>query len=137
MNAGNSFAFGKAGGIMKLLLQIGVIFGLFWLSQGIEAVLPFSFPASVISLILLLVLLCAGVIKQQHVHETTDFVLKNLAFFFVPVTVTIVEYLDILMENGVAFVVICVVSTILTFAATAWAVQLTNRLIHQKKEGAE
>ena len=122
---------------MKWLLQIGVIFGLFWLSQGIEAVLPFSFPASVISLILLLVLLCTGWIKQKHVHETTDFVLKNLAFFFVPVTVTIVEYLDILMESGVAFLVICVVSTILTFAATAWAVQLTNRLRNKNKEGAE
>jgi holin-like protein len=122
---------------MKLLLQIGVIFGLFWLSQGIEKVLPFSFPASVISMILLLVLLCTGVIKLKHIHETTDFVLTNLAFFFVPVTVTIVNYVDLIMENGVAFLVICVVSTVVTFAATAWAVQLTNRLMNRNKEEQE
>ena len=122
---------------MKLLLQIGVIFGLFWLSQGIEKVLPFSFPASVISMILLLVLMCTCVIKLKHIHETTDFVLTNLAFFFVPVTVTIVNYVDLIMENGVAFLVICVVSTVVTFAATAWAVQLTNRLMKRKKEEQE
>ena len=122
---------------MKLLLQVGVIFGLFWISQGIEKVLPFSFPASVISMLLLLLLLCTGVIKRKHIQETTDFVLTNLAFFFVPVTVTIVNYLDLIMENGVAFLVICFVSTVVTFAATAWAVQLTNRFLNRKKEGAE
>ena len=122
---------------MKLLLQIGVIFGLFWISQGIEKVLPFSFPASVISMLLLLVLLCTGVVKLKHIQETTDFVLTNLAFFFVPVTVTIVNYLDLIMENGVAFLVICFVSTVVAFAATAWAVQLTNRFLNRKKEGAE
>ena len=133
----NSFAFGKAGVVMKLLMQIGIIFGLFWISQGIEKVLPFSFPASVISMLLLLALLCTGVVKLKHVKETTDFVLTNLAFFFVPVTVTIVNYLDLIIENGVAFLVICLVSTVVTFAATAWAVQLTNRLINRKKEEAE
>ena len=39
---------------MKILLQIGVVFGVYWGSQCIEAVLPFPFPASVISLLVLL-----------------------------------------------------------------------------------
>ena len=50
---------------MKILLQIGVIFGIYWLSQGIEMILPFPFPASVISLIVLLLLLSFKVIKQH------------------------------------------------------------------------
>ena len=41
---------------MKILLQVALVFGIFWVGQGIEAVLPFAFPASVISLLLLLVL---------------------------------------------------------------------------------
>ena len=51
---------------MKILLQIGVVFGVYWVSQCIEAVLPFPFPASVISLMVLLVLLIfkAGGKKQ-------------------------------------------------------------------------
>ena len=41
---------------MKILLQVALVFGIYWVGQGIEAVLPFAFPASVISLLLLLVL---------------------------------------------------------------------------------
>ena len=46
---------------MKILLQVALVFGIYWVGQGIEAVLPFAFPASVISLLLLLVLLLAGI----------------------------------------------------------------------------
>ena len=35
---------------MKILLQVALVFGIYWVSQGIEAVLPVAFPASVISL---------------------------------------------------------------------------------------
>lgn len=122
---------------MKVLLQIGIIFGIYWLSQGIEMILPFPFPASVISLIALLVLLSVRVIKLEQIREKTDFILGNLAFFFVPVTMKIIDYMDMVLENGAAFLTICVVSTILTFGATAWTVQLTNRLMNRKKEGVQ
>ncbi len=122
---------------MKILLQIGVIFGIYWLSQGIEAILPFPFPASVISLILLLVLLGVKAIKLEQIKEKTDFILGNLAFFFVPITMKIIDYADLVLEKGAAFLTICVVSTIVTFAATAWTVQLTNRWMNRKKEGTD
>ena len=120
---------------MKILLQIGVIFGIYWLSQGIEMILPFPFPASVISLIVLLLLLSFKVIKLEQIKEKTDFILGNLAFFFVPVTMKIIDYADLVLEKGAAFLTICVVSTIVTFAATAWTVQLTNRWMNRKKGG--
>ena len=122
---------------MKILLQIGIVFGIYWLSQGIEMILPFPFPASVISLIVLLVLLSVRLIKLEQIKEKTDFILGNLAFFFVPVTMKIIDYMDMVLENGAAFLTICVVSTILTFGATAWTVQLTNRLMNRKKEGVQ
>lgn len=122
---------------MKILLQIGIIFGIYWLSQGIEMILPFPFPAGVISLIVLLVLLSVRVIKVEQIKEKTDFILGNLGFFFVPISVSIVNYIDLILENGVAFMTICVVSTFLAFGATAWAVQLTNRWMNRKKEGVK
>ena len=51
---------------MKILLQVALVFGIYWVSQGIEAVLPVAFPASVISLLLLLVLLLTGIVKVVH-----------------------------------------------------------------------
>ena len=120
---------------MKILLQIGVVFGVYWISQCIEAVLPFSFPASVISLLVLLVLLTAGVVKVDHVREKSDFLLGNLGFFFVPVSVGIINYAGVIWENAAAFLTICVVSTVLTYGATAGAVRLTRRLLEKRGAG--
>lgn len=122
---------------LKILLQIGIVFGLYWISQCIEAVLPFAFPASVISLLLLLALLVLKVIKVDHIREKADFLLGNLGFFFVPVSVSIMNYFDVVRENAVAFLSICVVSMVLAFAATVWAVRLTSRLLEKRKGAAK
>lgn len=92
-----------------------------------EAVLPF--PASVISLLLLLVL----VLKIEQIREKADFLLNNLGFFLVPVSVSLMNYVDVIRDNVVPFFIICIVSTILTFAATAGAVRLTCRIMEQRK----
>ena len=122
---------------MKILLQIALVFGVYWVSQCIEVVLPFSFPASVISLILLLVLLLTGIVKVDHVREKSDFLLGNLGFFFVPVSVGIMNYAQLIWENAAAFLTVCVVSLVLTYGATVGAVRLTQKLLEKRKGGAE
>ncbi len=121
---------------MKILLQIALVFGVYWVSQCIEAVLPFSFPASVISLLLLLVLLLLGIVKVDHVREKSDFLLGNLGFFFVPAAVGIINYAQLIWENAAAFLTACVVSLVLTYGATAGTVRLTQRLL-EKRRGEE
>lgn len=122
---------------VKILIQIGVIFGLYWISQGIEAVLPFPFPASVISMLILLVLLLLRVIKVEQIREKTDFVLGNLTFFFVPVVVGVMNYVDVIAENAVALLVISLVTTVLTFGVTAWVVQATRLFLNRRKGEGE
>lgn len=123
----------KGSVFLKILIQIGIIFGLYWISQGIEAILPFPFPASVISMLVLLILLLLKVIKVEQIREKVDFVLGNLSFFFVPVVVSVMNYADIIAENAVALIVISMVSTVLTFGVTAWVVQLTCRAMNRRK----
>jgi hypothetical protein len=65
---------------MKILLQVALVFGIYWVGQGIEAVLPFAFPASVISLLLLLVLLLTGVVRVDHIRESPTFCWGTWAF---------------------------------------------------------
>ena len=122
---------------MKLLLQIGVVCGVYWASQCIEHVLPFPFPASVISLLLLLVLLLVKALRAKQIQEVADFLTGNMGFFFLPATVSIMNYVDTILENAAAFFTICVVSMLTTFAATAGTVVLTRRLLGKGKEDAE
>ena len=120
---------------MKILKQFGIIFGVCWISIVIEHYLPFSFPASVIGMILLLLCLLTGVLKIEHVQEKADFLLGNMAFFFAPAGVSIINYFDVLKSSIIPLIVICVVSTVITFAATAYSVTLTVRLLEKRKGG--
>lgn len=119
---------------MKLLCQFGVIFGVCWVSQILENLLPFPFPGSVIGMVLLFVLLATGVLRLEHVREKADFLLANMAFFFLPAGVSVMNYFDVLDSALVPLLVICLVTTVLVFGATALSVKLTLRLMGRGKQ---
>ena len=119
---------------MKIIRQIGIIFTVCWLSILVEKALPFSFPASVIGMILLFICLLTGVLKIEHIQEKADFLLANMAFFFVPAGVSIINYFDVLKSAWLQLVAVCVISTVVTFAVTAWSVKLTVRLLSRLRE---
>ena len=116
---------------MKIVTQVGIIFSICWISQIIEKLLPFSFPASVIGMILL----CVHILKVDHIREKSDFLLENMAFFFIPAGVSIINYFDVLKNWVVQLIVICVVSTVVTFAVTAYSMKLALYLMQKKKSG--
>lgn len=113
---------------------VRVIFGVCWISLVIEHYLPFSFPASVIGMVLLLICLLTGFLKIEHVQEKADFLLSNMAFFFVPAGVSIINYFDELKSTAVQLIIICIISTVVTFAVTAYSVMLTVRLMKKWKD---
>ena len=120
---------------MKIVTQVGIIFSICWISQIIEKLLPFSFPASVIGMILLFSLLCVPILKVDHIREKSDFLLENMAFFFIPAGVSIINYFDVLKNWVVQLIVICVVSTVVTFAVTAYSMKFVLYLMQKKKSG--
>lgn len=135
-----TFVYSKANvNIMKIIKQIGIIFSICWLAQVVEYFLPFDFPATVIGMILLFFCLLTGILKIEHIQEKSDFLLSNMAFFFIPAGVSMINYLDILKENALQLVLICVITTIVTFFVTAYSVHLTMKLLNKKnsKTGGE
>ena len=97
--------------------------------------LPFAFPASVIAMVLLLICLLTGILKVEHIREKSDFLLANMAFFFIPAGVNVINYLDILKASWLPLLVICLSTTVITFAATAFSIRLTVHLL--KKKGGQ
>ena len=116
---------------MKILTQIAILFALCWLSQLVEAAFPFDFPASVIGMVLLYLLLCLRVLRVDHIREKSDFLLSNLSFFFLPAGVSILNYVDVLRSTAVRLVLVCLISTVVTFGVTAGAATLVLRLLRK------
>ena len=119
---------------MKILKQFALIFLLFWISHGISTLLPFTMPASVIGLLLMFALLLAGILKTESIREAAEFLQGNMTLFLLPVVTSSMNYVDVIMENAFGFFVVCIVTTVLTYAAVVWSVHLTVKLMKKGED---
>ncbi len=120
---------------MRILAQIGIVLGVCFVGEVVAQLLPFPFPASVIGMILLFILLCAKVVKPHHIQGKVDFLLKNMAFFFIPAGVGILEHFDELKSSLLPFAAVCVITTVVTFFAAAMTVKGVMALQSRGKGG--
>ncbi len=109
---------------MNVLFQLTIILSICMVGEGIAALLPMTFPASVISLILLIVLLLTGVVKEKHISRCADFITGHMSFFFVPSCIGIMQYFDLIVPQIVPFLLVTALTTPLIYFVTAWTVQL-------------
>lgn len=119
---------------MNVIAQICVVFAVCLASEGISAALPFTLPAGVLSMVLLLVLLLCKVLKPRQLKESSDFLLNNMTLFFVPACVGLIQYVDVLVQNFWTIVLISVLTTPLVFFVTGHVVQLTMKWMWKKGE---
>ena len=119
---------------MSIVAQLFVVFFVYLASEGIAALLPFTFPASVMGMVILLVLLLTKVLKPAQLKESSDFLLGNMLLFFIPTCVSVITYADVLLRNFWSIVLISVLTTPLVFFVTGQVVQLTMKRIRKKGE---
>lgn len=124
---------------LKSLVQIGVVFLICIIGELISKLLPFVFPGSVIAMLVLFVLLFFGILKTEHIKDKTDFMLNNMAFFFIPSSVGIINYYSNIKSVIIPFVFICIITTLITFLATAYTVKAVMKLqsIIKERRGKE
>ena len=121
--------------VLNLIVEFCVVFLICMAGEWISALLPFTLPASVVSLIILLILLLSGGVKERTIQGTSQFLINNMGMLFIPAVVGTLEYLDVLKLQIVPFLVVSIVSTPLVYVATAWSVQLLMK-VFKKKEAA-
>jgi holin-like protein len=111
------------------------LFAICLVGQLISGLLPIAVPGSVISMVLLLILLLLRLIRPVHIQEVSEFLLKNMAFFFVPAGVQILENYTFLQGHVLVFGLICIVTTLLTFFVTAMTVTGVMKLQERLGKG--
>ena len=122
---------------MDLLKKSFILFALCFISDCIASFLPFPFPGSVLAMVVLFILLVLGAIRTNQLTPVSDFLLGNMSLIFVPATVSIISYVGVLKDILWQFVFVCIITTVITFAATAYSVKLTIYLMNKFKGGKE
>lgn len=117
---------------MKKLIGFGVLFVCLLIGVIIKTVINFPIPEAVYGMAILLILLLAGIIKLDHVEETSSLLLENLAFFFIVPGVALIDQLDKLGSVLLQLIVIIVVSATVTMAVTSKTVEFLQKMRRKK-----
>ena len=96
--------------IVLFFFALGELVG--WLVNGF-------IPGSVIGMMLLFTALCLKWVKPERIKPVARFLCDNMALFFVPAGVGIVNALDILSQYWQAVLVACAVSTVMVIVVVA------------------
>ena len=110
---------------MKLLKQLSLILVILALGEYISSIIS-SFiviPGSIVGIIILFLLLQIGIIKIDKVEDISNFLLDNMAIFFVPAGVSLIQSLDIISSNIIVLAITIIISTILVMVVTAIVVE--------------
>ncbi|MBS5547620.1 MAG: CidA/LrgA family protein [Oscillospiraceae bacterium] len=119
---------------MNIMGELALIFGICLVGEGVAALLPVAFPASVISMVLLMVLLLTGVVKDRHIQTASHFLVANMAFFFLPSFVGLLEHIELLKSQLVPLLLIIVLTTPVVYLITGWTVRLLMLRHRNRKE---
>lgn len=98
-------------------------------------ILPFSVPGSVSGMLLLFIALHFGILKIEKVEEVGDWLVNNMAIFFVPAGIGLMTNFDILAEIWWQLLIIVVVSATLMMWFVGFIVQLVMKRSGKEKGG--
>ena len=117
------------------MVELGLILVICLVGEWIAGLLPIAFPASVISMVLLILLLLTGVVKERQIRSVSHFFVVNMGLFFIPALVGTLAYTDMLSAQLLPFLLVTLLTTPVVYLVTAWSVQLLMKFL-QNKGGA-
>lgn len=115
--------------------QLAIIIGCLAIGEFIVWLTGITIPSSILGMLLLTFLLKVRIIKLEWVETISNFLVKNMGFFFVPPGVALMLYFDIIKAEIGPIVISTALSTTIVLVVTGWTHIATRKIIkHIKKE---
>ena len=118
--------------VVIIILQIGLLWFLNELGFFLVAALNLPIPGNVLGMVILFALLMTGVVSLKRVEEASSFLIKHLAFFFIPIAVGLMNFGPLFIQNGIFLVVVIIGSAAIGIYITG----IVSQILAEKKEGA-
>ena len=87
--------------------QLGVLLACCVGGSLLSLLLRGLLPGNVLGLTLLLALLIFGAVRLHHVESVADFLLQNMAFFFLPAMLGVLEIWNDIKSEALAILAVC------------------------------
>ncbi len=115
-----------------IILQLCLLWFLNELGYFLVEALNLPLPGNVLGMVILFGLLMTGVVSLKWVEEASSFLIKHLAFFFIPIAVGLMNFGPLFFQNGIFLVIVIIGSA----AVGIYVTGLVSQVLAEKKEGA-
>lgn len=103
---------------VRVVAQIIILFLYSFLGTFIVESLHIKFPGSIVGLLLLLLSLQFKIIPVNLIRDGAGFLLAILPLFFIPATVGVMNYPELVSLQGLLLVISVIISTIFTIGVS-------------------
>ena len=111
----------------KIVIQIGILFGIYSIGVWIQQYFKLFIPGSVIGLVLMFTLLSRGILNVIWFVIGARFMFNLLVLFFIPATVGILNYYDLFKGKGILLILITIVSTLFVMVGSGVTSQMLGK----------
>lgn len=94
-------------------MQFGIIIAISFAGEILHHFIPFTVPASIWGLVIMLVLLMTGILKLEKVENVADFLINIMPPMFIPAVAGLIDSYKIIQSDVLAFFVINVLTTVI------------------------
>ncbi len=120
--------------IIRTIAQIAILWVFYYIGVLIVEWTNIFIPPGIIGLVLLWALLMTNVINVKLIQDGASFSIAFLTLFFIPSTVGVVEYPELLTLSGLLLVLAVFVSTVIVIVVTGKVSQFIERKEQEVKE---
>ncbi|RDU36098.1 murein hydrolase regulator LrgA [Neobacillus piezotolerans] len=103
---------------LLFFLQLFFIWIIYSTSVQVTRIFHLPIPASVLGMAGLFLLLCSGIVKLHYVELAGSFLNRHLGFFFIPITVGLMDFGGLIKASGLQILVMIAGSTVLGLLVT-------------------
>ena len=120
---------------MKYFTQIVYILLFTLAGELLQAVIPLPVPAAVYGIVLMLIALSTGILKEEKVSDVSSFLISIIPLLFVAPVAKLLQHWDFIAPNLLAIAIIMIVSTLIVFAVSGLVAKWCQKGKEDKDNG--
>lgn len=113
---------------LQTVVQVVALSMIWFLADFLVSTFHIPLPANLTGMLLLLTLVIIRVVKVDWLRKGATWLLAEMLLFFVPAVIAVVNYQELMQQQGLRIMAVLVISTIMVIAITAWTVDKMYRL---------
>ncbi|KHF39681.1 CidA/LrgA family protein [Halalkalibacter okhensis] len=116
--------------MLRIMIHIAILTVFYFIGSWIQQKLGLAIPGSIIGMLLLFLALLTKMLPVRYIEEGSSFILRHMPLLFLPVTVGILQFLDVFSGRGFLLILITLISTMMVMAVSG----LIGQNLVKKKE---